>query len=190
MKKNILFTLALLCLLNLTLFAQNRSRSSEKHGTTFNIGIGPGYYGYIGHPVSVIKMNIEFDVAKNFTLAPFVGFYSYTNRYYWGNKQYPSRYYNYRETVIPIGLKGAYYFDDAFDAGSKWDFYAAASLGFSYHRQTWDNDYYGDKDYYKGSSPLYLHGHLGTRFHLNNKAAIFLDLSTGFSTIGASFKLN
>lgn len=161
--------------------------AQEKYGKTLNLGVGIGYYGYIGHTLPVLHLNYELGVAKNFTLAPFISFYTYTNRYYWGNKNYPYRYYNYRETVIPVGIKGTYYFDSFLEANSNWDFYLAGSLGFAIVNKRWDNDYYGDKDYYRGPSPLYLDIHIGTEYHINKKIGLFLDLSSGVSTIGLAF---
>lgn len=184
MKKLITITLLLLSLMNFEGYAQ------EKYGKTVNLGVGvggySGYYRYVGHSVPVLHINYEFDVAKNFTLAPFISFYTVTQRYGWGNKNYPYKYYTYRETVVPIGVKGIYYFDDLLKANIKWDFYAAGSLGFAIVNSRWDNDYYGDRNYYRGGSPLYLDIHIGTEYHLNNKVGLFFDLSSGVSTIGLS----
>ena len=163
----------------------------EKYGKTLNIGAGIGYYGYIGHALPVVTFNFEFDVARQFTLAPFIGIYSYRNTYYWGNpgKDAPYRYYSYRETAVPVGIKGTYYFDKLFRAHANWDFYAAGSIGFVFRSVTWENGYYGDKYVYKNSSPLYLDAHIGAEYHMNKKAGIFLDLSTGLSTFGFAFHL-
>ncbi|MEQ8535603.1 MAG: hypothetical protein RIB86_27340, partial [Imperialibacter sp.] len=64
---------ALLCLLQLD------GKAQESFGNTLNLGLGvggySGYYGYIGHSLPVLSLNYEFDVAPNFTLAPFVSFY-------------------------------------------------------------------------------------------------------------------
>jgi len=163
--------------------------TNEQYGKTLNIGAGIGYYGYVGHSLPVFTVNYEFDVAKNFTLAPFMGGYSYQNYYYWGNPNKPNwdpsyHQYSYRETAIPIGLKGSYYFDQLLHAGSKWDFYGAASLGFVIRNVVWESDYYGDKNVYQTSSPFYLDLHIGTEYHINQKTGLFLDLSTGVSTFG------
>src|SRR6185436_3730580 len=104
-------------LLFLTVF-QFASHAQEQYSKTLNLGLGIGYYGYVGRSLPVFHLNYEFDVAKDFTLAPFITFYSYSNSYYWGNKNYPFRYYTYRETVIPIGGKGTYYFDNILQANS------------------------------------------------------------------------
>lgn len=168
--------------------------TSEKYGNTLNLGAGIGYYGYVGSSLPVGIINYEFDVAKKFTLAPFIGFYSYRNYYYWGNPNKPNwdpsyRRYAYRTTAIPIGVKGTYYFDDILHANSKWDFYLAGSLGFVYRKVTWDADYYGDKNVYKTASPLYLDAHIGAEYHLNNSLGLFIDLSTGLSTFGLAVHL-
>jgi hypothetical protein len=131
-----------------------------------------------------LSLNYEFDAAKNFTLAPFITVYSYKHDYYWGNKDYPYRYYRYRQTVIPVGVKGTYYFDNIVDAGADWDFYVAGSIGFAIVQTRWEDGYYGDRNYYKQPNPLFLDAHIGTEYHFNNKVGAFLDLSTGISTIG------
>jgi hypothetical protein len=156
----------------------------ENYGKALNIGLGIGYYSYVGHSVPVLHINYEFDVAKDFTLAPFLTFYSYSNEYYWGDKNHPNRYYSYHETVIPIGVKGTYYFDKLLEAGSPWDFYLAASMGFAIVNTSWESNYEGDRNVYHGASSLYLDFHIGSEYHFNNKLGMFLDLSTGISTIG------
>jgi hypothetical protein len=169
--------------------AAQDNATPEKFGKTLNVGIGVGYYGYIGHSLPVIALNYEFDVAKNFTLAPFLEVYSYQNNYYWGNPGKPKwdpsyRLYSYRETAVPVGIKGSYYFDQLLKAGSKWDFYAAGSVGFVIRSIVWENGYEGDRNAYQASSPLYLDLHVGSEYHMNQKTGLFLDLSTGVSTFG------
>jgi len=154
----------------------------ERYGKTLNLGVGIGYYRYAYNNVPVFHLNYEFDVAKNFTLAPFISFYTYQHDYYWGNKNYSYGYYRYRETVIPIGLKGTYYFDKILNAGSKWDFYLGASLGFVIRTATWEAGYGGDRNVV--NSPLYLSLNVGTEYHINNKVGLQLDLSNGLSTVG------
>lgn len=185
MKKIQLTVIAIL--LSTMITAQNSGASN--YGRTLNLGVGIGYYGYIGYSIPVFHINYEIDVAKNFTLAPFITFYSYKNDYYWGNKNKPYRYYKYNETVVPIGVKGSYYFDEILRAGPKWDFYLAGSLGFVIRRTTWDSDYEGIKTIQQGTGPLYLDLHIGTEYHFNTKTGVFLDLSTGVSTLGLAFKL-
>ena len=181
--KKLTFTLLIfLSILGTTVSAQE----TEKYGHTLNVGLGIGYYGYVGHSMPVLHANYEFEVTKNFTLAPFVSLFTYNKSYYWGdkNKNYPYKYYNYNETVIPVGVKGTYYFDQLLNASSKWDFYAAGSLGFAIVNSSWDNDYYGDRDVYHGASSLYLDLHVAAEYHLNNRLGLFIDLSSGVSTIG------
>jgi len=166
------------------------ANAQSKYGNTLNLGLGiggyGGYYGYAGRSMPVFHIDYEFDVAKNFTLAPFLKYNSFSNEYYWGNSKQPYRYYSYRETVIPVGVKGTYYFDDLLKATSKWDFYLAGSLGFVIVNSRWDNDYNGDKNYYRRGNPLFLDIHIGTEYHFNDRIGMFLDLSSGVSTIGVS----
>ena len=183
MKQISIRSLLILMIIGVSASAQE-TVSAEKYGKTLNAGIGIGYYGYIGHSTPVVHADFEFDVAKNFTLAPFITYYSYQNYYYWGNPHYPYRDYSYRQTVIPIGVKATYYFDQILKAGPKWDFYLAGSLGFAYRTTTWENGYYGETVVQNGSSGLYLDAHIGTEYHLSKKIGLFLDLSTGISTFG------
>ncbi len=185
-KKITIPTLLLIMLCSISLSAQNKS--SEKYGNTLNLGLGLGYYSYAGYSMPVLHADFEFDVARNFTLAPSISYYAYHSNYYWGNKNYPYRYYNYTQTVIPIGVKGTYYLDNALKLNSKWDLYLAGSLGVAIVRSTWDDGYYGDRNIYRNSyrstTPIYLDIHAGAEYHISQKAGIFLDLSTGVSTIG------
>jgi hypothetical protein len=164
------------------------SKAQESYGGTLNLALGvggySGYYKYAGRSLPVFHVNYEFGVAKNFTLAPFISVYTFRDKYYWGNANYPDRYYDYRETVIPVGLKGTYYFDQILKASSPWDFYLAGSLGFAIVNSHWEDGYYGDKNYYHGGSSVFLDVHIGAEYHLNNRLGIFLDLSSGVSTIG------
>jgi len=179
MKKTFIFFLLLLVTLSFNISAQ-RVTTGEKYGSTLNLGLGiggySGYYGYIGRSLPVFHLNYEFDVANNFTLAPFVTFYTYSRD-------------NYRESVIPLGVKGSYYFDQILNANSDWDFYLAGSLGFAVVNSRWDVNYKGDRGYYHKARPLFLDLHIGTEYHFNNKIGAFLDISTGVSTIGLSFHL-
>jgi len=181
MKKKI-FTFALLLMIFAgNLSAEKTARFSEQHGNTLNLGLGiggySGYYGYIGHSLPVVHINYEFDVANNFTLAPFLTLYSYRDYY---NNHY------YRETVIPVGVKGTIYLDQLLNAGSRWDFYVAGSLGFAIINRSWDDEnYYGEG--YHETSPLFFDAHVGTEYRLSRNTGLFLDLSNGVSTIGLAF---
>lgn len=188
MKTTIFTSLFLIMILGTNISAQEIT-SSEKFGSTLNAGIGLGYYGYVGHSMPVLHANFEFEVAKNLTLAPFITYYSYDNNYYWGNKNYPDRYYYYRQTVMPVGVKCSYYFDQLLQAGSKWDFYGSGSLGFAIRKTTWEEGYYGETNIQHSSSGLYLDVHVGTEYHLNNSFGLFLDLSSGVSTLGLAVHL-
>jgi hypothetical protein len=154
---------------------------SENYGNTLNLGLGIGYFHYLDYSVPFFSFNYEFNVAPEFTLAPFVGIASYRSENYY---DYGGYHYYYHETVVPMGVKGTYYFDRILGAGPRWDFYLAASLGFIYDRVVWDDGYYGNKGISRSASPLYLDGHIGAEYHLSRRVGLFLDLSTGVSTLG------
>lgn len=168
--------------------ARHVAQAQEKFGGTLNLGLGvggyAGYYGYLGRSVPVFHMNYEFDVARYFTLAPFISVYTFSDKYYYGSNNTPYQNYGYRETVLPIGLKGTYYFDELLTADGDWDFYLAGSLGAALVRSRWDDGYTGDRNYYNRGNSVFLDLHIGAEYHLNSRAGIFLDISTGVSTLG------
>jgi hypothetical protein len=183
-RMNKLLTIILLLLLAAgNPVSAQKAIAGERYGKTLNLGVGLGYYGYAGRSMPVLHANYEFLAGKNFTLAPFASFYAYRHIHYIGNPN-NHEYYYYHEMVIPIGIKGSYYFDQILGAGKDWDFYLAGSLGFSISHSYWDNGYEGDVTFYRSASPLYADLHIGTEYHLNRKVGAFLDLSTGVSTIG------
>ena len=183
-KKILLVSFGLMCFT--TMFSQNSSyvevnadlptyQSSRGFGNTLNLGLGlSGYLGnsyYNGHSLPVLDINYEFGVSRDVTLAPFVSYYSYTDN-------------NYREIVTPVGLKGTFYLDELLRAGSHWDFYVAGSLGVALTNTTWDDNYDGTRTYYQKRSPLYIDLHVGAEYHLSRRLGIFLDFSSGISTVG------
>lgn len=182
MKKLFLLTMLIGAMFGGRLEAQKSG--SESFGNTLNVGLGIGYYGYIGSTYPAVNLNYEFDVLPNFTLAPFVTVYSF-RRYH----KYSGYNYYYQETVIPVGVKGTYYFDKLLKAGNRWDFYASGSLGLAIRSTRWENGYNGDYVYGRGTSGLYLDGHIGAEFHASQKLGIYLDLSSGLSTLGLAFHL-
>src|ERR1041384_3492742 len=121
------------------------ARAQESFGNTLNAGLGVGYYGYYYGAAPAIVLNYEVDIFRNFTLAPFGAISTYRSYRYWGGGNSAFRDYYYRETIIPIGLKGSYYLDELFEANEKWDFYLGASLGVVFHSVTWETGYAGDR---------------------------------------------
>ncbi len=179
--------LALILLGTATSYAQNNApnnkpqQKDESYGNTLNLGIGIGYYG---QSAPFFMASYEFNVARNFTLSPFIGissYRSYDDYYYGGNHYY------YHETIVPIGVKGTYYFDRLLNLNPKWDIYLAASLGYVFDNVVWDDGYYGDRSVANSVSNLYLAGHIGAEYHITRRTGLFLDLSTGISTFGLAF---
>ncbi|MDD4972113.1 MAG: hypothetical protein PHT07_22020 [Paludibacter sp.] len=174
MKAFTLTVALILMTLGTNLSAQKYS-NYDGHGHTLNIGLGiggySGYYGYIGHTLPVLNVNYEFGVTKNFTLAPFITLYSYSDP-------------NYITYVTPVGVKGTFYLDQLLHAGRNWNFYVAGSLGAAIVTTTWNDNYYGDRSYYRSVDPLYLDFHVGAEYLFTRNVGAFVDLSTGISTIG------
>jgi len=174
MKRISIIHFCLLVLLGYQVSAQDKP-VAEKYGNTLNLGMGCGYYGYVGYSTPIIAANYEFDLCRNFTLAPFISAYTFQ-----------SRDNTYREVVMPVGIKGSYYFDELLHANPNWDFYAAGCIGFCYRTISWGNQYYGDRTTYQMGSPVFLALHIGAEYHVTQKAGLFLDLSTGMSTFGVA----
>jgi hypothetical protein len=171
-------------------FFSLHSYAQEKYGTTVNLGVGiggySGYYHNLGGYAPVVHLDVEFPVARNFTLAPFINFYSYTYRYHLNN---PYGDYVYKVNIIPVGVKGTYYLDELLQAGPKWDFYVGGSLGVVLVRSSWNDTYYYDHGYYTGyytnqDPHLYLDLHIGAEYHVSTRVGLYLDLSNGLSTVG------
>jgi len=184
LKIMIMATVMLLTVANNKTFAQDGPQHVNEHyqdfGNTLNLGVGFIYSNYINSSVPIFMINYEFNVARDFTLAPFIGIASYTSgdNYHYGND-----YYYYRETIVPVGVEGTYYFNRLLDLNRKWDIYAAASLGYVYDKITWEDGYDGG---YAVNDPnhLYLDLHVGAEYHINRRVGLYLDLSTGVSTVG------
>lgn len=188
MKKLVIIALMALTLLPQYLKSQDIS-TREKYGNTLNLGIGLGYYGYVGYTIPAIHLDYEIDIVRNLTIAPSISAFRHNQTYYWGNKNYPYRYYSYSETVIPVGAKVSYYFDELLKANKKWDFYLASTLGFQIKNRVWDGDYYGETNVQTQSTNVFLDMHIGSELHMTNKLGLFLDLSTGMSTFGLAIHL-
>lgn len=168
---------ALLLLLFVIPFMGN---SQESYGKTANLGLGLGYRNIYRATLPIVHFNYEFDVAKNFTLAPFITLVHYTYRSKWKND-----FYYYRSWIVPVGVKGTYYFDELLNLDSKFDIYGAGSVGFNIRSARWDNGYDGPGYLYENNfSYLYLDLHVGTEYHINDKIGLILDLSSGISTFG------
>ncbi len=156
--KHLYTTASITLALVLSLF--QTASAQELHGSTLNLGLGIG-----GRQVSVFHINYEFDVAPAVTLAPFVSFFDYSN-------------------FIPIGVKGSFYFDDLLTLNSEWDLYAAGSLGLGIVSEEWDTQYYRDRYRFRGPNAIFLDFHVGAEYHFTPRVGMFIDLSSGASTIG------
>jgi len=161
--------------------ANHKMQAGENYGNTLNLGIGIGYYGYLGQSVPFLFADYEFKVSRNFTIAPFLGYTSYKS---YNDYLYGGSYYYYHETVIPVGAKGTYYFDELLNLNPKWDLYGALSLGWVYDNVVWDNGYNGNTGNAHKASPLSADLHAGAEYHFNRRLGLYLDLSTGVSTVG------
>lgn len=181
--KNLLTTL---CIALGLIMSQQTLSAQETYGRTLNLGLGigghSGYTRYASRALPVVNLNYEFDIARNFTIAPFISLYTYNN-----NFDSNSGKFGYKETVIPVGAKGTYYFDEMLGASSRWDFYGAASAGFAIVRSRWDDGYSGNRKHFNNRSPVFFDLHLGAEYHFTEKIGMYLDLSSGISTIGVAF---
>ena len=153
-------------------------QAQESYGNTANLALGLGYRDGYRASYPIFHFNYEFDVANNFTLAPFVTLIHYRYSEKWNNKNY-----YHRGTTIPVGVKGSYYFDQLLNLDSKFDIYLGGMVGFNIYSGRWNDDSYGGPGY-SGVSYLYLDFNIGAEYHINEKTGLILDLSTGISTFG------
>ena len=183
LKGKLLATTVLLTIVGSS-FAQQKQPVKETRyedfGNTLNLGVGLVYSNVIAGSAPIFMVNYEFNVARDFTLAPFIGIATYTSA---NNFEYANEHYYYRETIIPIGVKGTYYFNRLLHLNPKWDIYAAASVGYLYDNISWENGY-GGSEHISDPNHLFLDLHAGAEYHISRRIGIFLDLSTGISTIG------
>lgn len=192
MQTKILYTAKLVIVL---VFCTAKVYANDQYGKTFNLGFGNSWYGTYRVPVSMLHLNYEFDVANQFTLAPFISYHIHNRGIYNNYYRYEDRRYRYYETIVPIGVKGTYYLDDAINLDNKFDLYLAGSLGFALVRNRYEYVGYDGRtrvyrNAYGGTTPLFLDAHLGFEYHINPKIGMFVDLSTTISTIGLSIKTN
>jgi hypothetical protein len=173
-----LFLLVSTILLSITLNAQ------EKYGRTVNGGAGLTFARYSNFPIPAINFNSEFDLVQNVTLAPSISFLRY-NDYGTG---YLGQEYKYRTTVIPIGVKSYYYFDELLELDGKFDVYAGIAAGINLAFGKWENGYNG-LDYAPSYNAIYVDLHVGGEYHFKEDMGVYVDLSSGLSTIGLAFHL-
>ena len=171
MKKLILVFLTV-AVLQVHGIAQDKNNTGN-FGNTLNVGLGLGLgiNGYYPYPLPTIHFDYELNVAKSFTLAPFIDFYFYRDNYY-------------HETIVPIGVKGSVYLNNLLKTGPIWDFYLAGSMGLAIKHTVWVNGYTKDTWGYRGPSDLSLGYHIVTEYHMTRKLGVFIDLSNGISTFG------
>lgn len=158
------------------------SSFSERYGNTFNVAAGAPYFKNWG-AAPYITVNYEFLVNNNFTIAPFAGIVSFRTSYFEGVTLV-----DYRERVIPMGIKATYYFDNLLNLGPNWDLYAAASVGYLYHDVSWNASYSAGvtikEKAFTEVEPMYLDLHIGAEYHLSRRTGIIADVSRGVSTVG------
>lgn len=190
MKRSGIFILLILGVSSGKMLSQEaETKISENYGGVLNVGVGLGYYNYVGSTMPVIHADYEVQLMDNLTVAPSISVYQYSGQHLWVNSEGAYRNYSYDETVIPLGLKVSCYFDELLHAGPKWDFYSSGSLGLIVRKTSWEKAYSGPKDIQPGTGPLCLDFHIGTEFHMTGLLGLQLDLSTGVSTLGLCFHM-
>ncbi len=115
--------------------------------------------------ISIFHANFEFDAGRNFTLAPFISFYNFTN-------------------FIPIGVKGSYYFDEALNLNREWDMYVGVSAAMGIVSDNWNNQFYRDLYRFRGPNQLNFDAHLGIEYQVTPRLGIYADLAGNSQSIG------
>ncbi|MCP4521778.1 MAG: hypothetical protein GY827_08840 [Cytophagales bacterium] len=166
------------------------SAITTDYSGTLNVGLGTGYNGYDGIPILAHYEALE--AANSLTLGLFLGFgtssydFTYTVE---ENGETVLKEDSYRRSYIPVGIKGVYYIDDLLGLIDELDIYGGVSIGFTYWSYTSSNDQFDEDNFNSGTSPLFWTFHIGIEYHVNDKVGVFLDASTGMSSLGVSFKV-
>lgn len=172
-------------------FAYQRKKERngmEKFGSTINAGVGLAYFNFIGEAVPVGHINYEIDVEDNITIAPFITYFGH-HEYAFPDQANPLFRHYYRESVIPVGVTGYYYFDDMLGVNDNWDFYAGLSLGAQIMRKVWQDGYVGSSNVALNETKFYIDGHIGAEYHLGREIGFTLDISRGISMVGLAVHL-
>lgn len=162
--------------------SNGQEKVHEPFGRTFNMGMGPSYYSSKILPSPFYSINYEYDIFNNITIAPFVGFASFRSE----PSIIASRYYYYRATILPFGIKTTYYLDNLLKIPCRWDVYIACSLGYTYINKKWDYGYPGINDKIPGIREEYLQAGIGIEYHISRNTGFFIDVSTNAATAGIS----
>ncbi len=157
----------------------------EEYGKILNLSAGIGYCSYMGNLRPVAHIDYEFEMSEYFTIAPFMNIHSNSRLYCWSRKNYQYLFNNNKEIIIPLGVKGSYYFGKLLGIGSDWDFYAGGSVVFAMI----NSSSFGEKTVYHAASPIYFDMHMGAKYRLNYETSLFLDISSGISAFGLSVNI-
>ncbi len=150
---------------------QTANAQYQKGDKLVNLGVGLGTYGAGGLGFGG---SFEYGIHDAISVGAIAG-YSGTS------------YYGSSFSVITIGARGSYHFNELLKLGNdKIDLYAGAGL--AYRKVSWDalsgvlgNNYGG------GVFPLI---HLGGKYYFSNNLAGYVELGSGFGTaqVGVAFK--
>ena len=176
------YSIVLFSLLFCNKESKGQENNTEPFGRSFNMGMGPGYFSTQILPAPFFTINYEYDVVNNLTVAPFVGFASYKG----DARIIAARYYYYRATILPFGVKASYYLDLLLKLPCRWDVYIACSAGYTYINKKWDYGYPGNKTGIPGLREEYLQAHVGVEYHISRNTGLFVDVSTGVAVAGIS----
>jgi|TARA_R110000737_G_scaffold21837_2_gene40378 hypothetical protein len=158
--------------------------AQEKYGKTLNFGGGLSYSRYAPLPIPALNLNYEFDIAPNTTLGPYLSILHHNDYGY----NYLGKKYKYSNTIVPVGVKSYYYFDGLFNWDKRFDVYAGLAVGFNIAFGRWENGYNGPV-YNPTYNPFYAQLHAGGEYHFKDNLGVYVDLSTGLSTVGLAFHL-
>lgn len=150
-------------LLNISVYAGDKETKKTERRSSEGAGfvnIGLGMGYYGSIPVMA---DFEFGIIPEITVGPTVGF-------------------GVGHGWFSIGAKGRYYFDHLINADSKFDLYGGASLNLAVVKGN-------DEGRYGGGVGLMPDVHIGGRYHFAKNLSGLLELSSGVSSIGVSFRI-
>ncbi|MDN5203865.1 hypothetical protein QQ008_20910 [Fulvivirgaceae bacterium BMA10] len=165
--KKLIFQTALLCLC-LIFFGNNVKAQFNPFANDqkmLTAGIGFSSWG------TPIFGRLVFPVADYITVGGSLSYQSNSERFLGGK---------WKHTIVGIGARGNYHFNELLGVSDEWDFYAGATLGY-YVWNTKAQSGFLDDDIYTGSGSggLGLGIQIGGRYFFNDKFAVNLEYGGG-----------
>jgi len=143
------------------------------------VGLGFGFEGMYGSAdVPPITLGYQYGVDDKFSVGGILGYTSSSESYYdW----------KWKYSYVLLGARGEFHF---LERARNWDAYVGLTLGYAIVSTSTPSDYHNG-GYSEGNSYAVYGFHLGAKYFVSPKVAIFGELGygIGYLTVGAAFRL-